>query len=107
MSDNVQSSSVPVVEEKGKRPYVPQKPVFIVQPFDIKNVEHMRGNVTLTLNKRFAADLCALLRECELGKDEGYIFAMQANLQRWYNDRYSEIKKMKAENAAKEIEQPK
>lgn len=72
-----------------------QKPVFIINPFDASNTEHMRGNMTLTLNKRFATDLCRLIKECELSEDEGYLFAIQGNIQRWYKQRFDEINKLK------------
>ena len=81
----------------------PQKPVFIINPFDANNVEHMKGNVTLTLNKRFASDLCRLIRECELNEEEGYIYAIQGHINRWYKERFEAIKKQK-ENEVKKVE---
>lgn len=66
MSDAIFSSNV----HSNHKPI--QKPVFIIEPFDSSNVEHMKGNISLVLNKRFALDLCRLIKECDLDKDEGY-----------------------------------
>lgn len=80
----------------------PQKPVFIIDPFDASNSEHMRGNMKLVFNSKFATDLCRLIRECELTKDEGYIYAIQGNIKRWYTDRHKAI--MKSKEAETKIE---
>jgi len=83
-------------DSNGPRPRKSQqKPVFIIEPFDAKNIEHMKGNMTIVLNKRFATDLCRLIRECELNENEGYIYAIQGHIQRWYKERFEEIKKSK------------
>ena len=87
MNDNVTKAP------RNRKPL--QKPVFIIEPFDANNQEHMKGNIKLVLNKRLATDLCRLIRECELSQEEGYIFAIQGNIQRWYKERYEEIKKQK------------
>jgi hypothetical protein len=84
---------------------VPQKPVFIIQPFDPSNPEHMRGNMTLVINKAFATSLSKFIGESELSEDEGFIFAMRGNIQRWFKARYSEIKKRK-QCSVEESQQP-
>lgn len=71
---------------------VPQKPVFIESSFDPSNVEHMKGNITITLNKRMATDLCRLLSDCELREDEKHFHALKGHIQRWFNARYNTIK---------------
>lgn len=76
---------------------VPQKPVFIIQPFDATNQEHMKGNVNLVLNKAFAMSLCKLISDCDLREEEGFLFAMKGNIQRWYKNRFDEIKRQKDE----------
>ena len=81
-----------------------QKPVFIIEPFNASDPEHMKGNMKLVLNKRFATDLCRLIRECELSQEEGYLFAIQGNIQRWYKQRYDEIKKLKEVEAGNTAE---
>jgi hypothetical protein len=69
-----------------------QKPVFIIQPFDPNNVEHLKGNMTITLNKALAFSLTRFIKESELDESEGYIYAMQGHISRWFNDRSKEIK---------------
>lgn len=80
---------------RNRRPL--QKPVFIIQPFDPANVEHLKGNVTVTLNKALALELIKFIRESELSEGEGHIYAMQANLGRWFKNRADEIKRQKEE----------
>lgn len=81
--------------ESVKTTRTPQKPVFIIQPFDPANPEHMKGNMTLVINKAFATSLSRLIGECELSKEEGFLFAMKGNIQRWFKARFDEIKKRK------------
>lgn len=82
-----------MANEVAKTTRTPQKPVFIIQPFDPANPEHMKGNMTLVINKAFATSLSRLIGECELSKEEGFLFAMKGNIQRWFKSRFDEIKK--------------
>ncbi len=72
-----------------------QKPVFIIEPFNAADPEHMKGNMNLVLNKRFATDLSNFIRESEITENEGHFLAIQGNIQRWYKSRYNHIKKLK------------
>lgn len=78
---------------RNRRPL--QKPVFILQPFDAANPEHMKGNITITLNKALALELTRFIKESELGENEGHIYAMQGHIGRWFKQRSDEIKKQK------------
>ena len=49
--------------------------------------------MTLVINKAFATSLSRLIGECELSKEEGFLFAMKGNIQRWFKARFDEIKK--------------
>lgn len=90
-------------DAKTSRPRRPlQKPVFIIQDFDPTNVEHMKGNVPVILNKALALELVKFIRDSELGPNEGHIYAMQGRLGRWYKDRIEHIRKLKAEEAKTE-----
>ena len=86
---------------RNRRPL--QKPVFILQPFDAANPEHMKGNITITLNKALALELTRFIKESELGENEGHIYAMQGHIGRWFKERSEEIKKQK-ENKTEEVQ---
>lgn len=70
-------------------PKPPQKPVFIIPPeFDVSNQEHLKGNIQVTMNRKFATDLCNLIRDCDIEKEEGHILAFKAHIENWYNLRF-------------------
>lgn len=77
---------------------VPQKPVFNVQPFDPSNTEHLRGNITIVLNKALALEISKFIRESDLGADEGHIYALQSRICMWYKDRTRAIRSLKDRN---------
>jgi hypothetical protein len=74
---------------------VPQKPVFRIEPFDPNNIEHVKGNLPIILNKALALQLAKFIRDSELSEDEGHIYAMQGHISRWYKDRFEALRKMK------------
>lgn len=85
-------------EYQSKRPRIHrplQKPVFIIEPFNASNPEHLKGNMNLILNKALAFELCQFIRDSELTQDEGHIYAMQGHINRWFQDRKKEIIRLK------------
>lgn len=80
----------------------PQKPVFRIEAFDPNNIEHVKGNLPIILNKALALQLAKFIRDSELSEDEGHIYAMQGHISRWYKDRFEALRKMKTEHPADE-----
>jgi hypothetical protein len=68
-----------------------QTPVFIIENFDKDNIEHIKGNVKVMLNRPMAMALSRLISEVDLTDGEGALFKFNLCLKQWYNRRYNEF----------------
>lgn len=86
------------------KPRTEQKPVFIIEDFDSENADHVKGVVTMKINRHFATDLCRLIDDVDLDEKEKVIYAMRCSLRRWYDKRKENFEKKKASEAQKPAE---
>lgn len=80
------------------------KPVFDVERFDQSNIEHIRGNMTVRVNRTMAIEIIKLIDSVELESSEAFLHAFKCHLSNWLNIRKEVLNRL-ASDGMQESEQ--